>query len=129
MLELGDRGMLKWFARISFLILTLFWGIFALLSGANEYGGGIRGIIKNSPNAIPWIVLLGVNYIAWKWEITVGVIILLIGLILSFFFNMWSPKGLFLVGVIFTPLEVIGILLLIHGILERKKRQGLGNSL
>ena len=75
--------MLKWIARISFLILTLFWGVFALLSGTNEYGGGIGGLIKNSPNALPWIVLLGVNYIAWKKEIAGGVIILLIGLFLS----------------------------------------------
>jgi len=115
--------MLKWFARIPFLIITLFWGIFALLSGANDYGGGIIGIIKNSPNALPWIVLLGINYIAWKWEITGGVIILLIGLSLSFFFNMWSTKGLFLVGMIFIPIEVTGILFVINGILERKKRQ------
>ena len=115
--------MLKWFARIPFLIITLFWGIFALLSGANDYGGGIIGIIKNSPNALPWIVLLGVNYIAWKWEITGGVIILLIGLSLSFFFNMWSERGLFLIGIIFLPIEIAGILFVINGILKRKKRQ------
>jgi hypothetical protein len=124
-----NLDMLKWFARIPFLILTLFWGIFSFLSGANEYGGGIIGIIKNSPNAIPWLVLLVVNYIGWKWEIVGGVIILLIGLFLSFFFNMWRPKGLFLIGMIFIPMEIIGILFLINGVLEQKKRQKLGNNL
>lgn len=113
--------MLKWLARIPLLILTLFWGTFALLSGANEYGGGIIGIIKNSPNALPWLVLLGINYIAWKWEIAGGAIILLTGIFLSFFFNMWQPRRLLLIGMIFIPLMITGILFLINGILEKKR--------
>ncbi len=73
----------NWFrniARYSILSIGMLVFIFALLSGAEEYGGGLHGIIKNSPNALPWVVLLVIVLIAWKWELVGGILIILLGI-------------------------------------------------
>lgn len=61
--------------------------VFALLSGAEGYGGGIKGIIKNSPNALPGMALLVIVFIAWKWELIGGILIILLGLFATWFFS------------------------------------------
>ena len=48
---------LRYTARTILLFISIFWFVFALLSGAEEYGGGVKGIITNSPNALPWLLL------------------------------------------------------------------------
>ena len=53
-------------AIYSLLIIGVLIFIFALLSGAESKGGGVVGIIKNSPNALPWVFLLVLVYVAWK---------------------------------------------------------------
>ena len=45
-------------ARYGLLVLGVFVFFFALFSGARGYGGGIEGIMLNSPNALPWLILL-----------------------------------------------------------------------
>jgi hypothetical protein len=40
--------------------------VFALVSGAEKYGGGFQGLIKNAPSAMPWLMLLFLVYVAWK---------------------------------------------------------------
>ena len=86
-------------ARYVLLTLGIPVFIFALLSGS----GGISGIIQNSPNAIPWLLLLVLVFIAWRWELIGGVIITLLGLIMVYFFNFRSPN-FFLVTFILTLL-------------------------
>ena len=61
--------------------------IFSLVSGAETYGGGMEGIIKNSPNSLPWLLLLGALFIAWKREFIGGSIIVILGASLYLFFN------------------------------------------
>ena len=74
-------------ARYSLLVISILVFIFALFSGAEAYGGGINGLIKNSPNALPWVLLLFLVYIAWKWELIGGAIVSLLGLFMVYFFN------------------------------------------
>ena len=114
--------MLRWTARILLLIITIFWGVFALLSGASEYGGGITGIIKNSPNALPWLVLLIINYLAWKRELIGGIIVLSIALFFSFFFRIWTRGNVFVIVAIFVPLALSGVLFITNFLLLRKKQ-------
>lgn len=78
---------LRYMARYFLLILGILVFIFALLSGAEDYGGGVEGIIKNSPNALPWLILLILVYIAWRWELLGGIIITLLGLSMVYYFN------------------------------------------
>lgn len=76
--------------------------IFALISGSESYGGGIRGIIKNSPNMLPWLVLLIPVIIAWKSERIGGILVFLLGLVLVYFFN--TGPNLFVSTLIATSL-------------------------
>ena len=73
--------------RYILLILGILITFFALLSGAESYGGGIEGIIKNSPNALPWIILIVLILISWKWEFAGGIGLIIFGGCMMFFFN------------------------------------------
>lgn len=100
------------------LVLGILLFIFSLLSGADRLGGGIKGIIYNSPNALPWLILLIAIYIAFKWEMVGGLIILMMGLFTIFFFN--AVENLFVLLVISIPLIVLGKLLVIAWYLDRQ---------
>lgn len=71
---------LRYIARTLLLLFIILIFTFALLSGAEQYGGGLYGILMNSPNALPWLVLLIFYLVAWKWELLGGIIITLLGL-------------------------------------------------
>ena len=90
-------------ARYSLLVITLLVLVFALLSGSEDYGGGITGVIKNSPNALPWLLLLLLVLVAWKRELIGGIIITAAGLYAVYFFNFSGPN-FFLVTFILTLL-------------------------
>ena len=93
-------------ARYSLLIIGVLIFIFALLSGAESKGGGVMGIIKNSPNALPWVLLLILVYVAWKWELVGGIIITALGLFLFYFFN-FAGNNFFLFTFILTLLIIL----------------------
>ena len=73
---------LRNFARYTLLSIGILLFVFALLSGAEKLGGGLSGIIKNSPNALPWVILLTILFVAWKRELTGGMLLVLSGLAL-----------------------------------------------
>jgi len=93
-------------ARYSLLVIGVLVFVFALLSGAENKGGGVMGIIKNSPNALPWVLLLVLVYVAWKWELTGGIIITALGLFLFYFFN-FAGNNFFLFTFILTLLIIL----------------------
>ena len=102
------------------LVISLFWFVFALLSGAEEYGGGIHGILMNSPNAIPWLVLFVFVIIAWRWNLIGGILIGLIGVFTLFFFNAFrEPFALFAISL---PLIIMGGLLIWSWYLVQEKK-------
>jgi hypothetical protein len=86
------------------LFIAAFWFVFALLSGAEEYGGGLQGLIKNSPNALPWLILLIFVFVAWKWSLAGGIIIIGLGIASIFMFGI----ELFGVLAISFPLIILG---------------------
>lgn len=93
-------------ARYSLLVIGVLVFIFALLSGAESKGGEVMGIIKNSPNALPWVLLLFLVYVAWKWELVGGIIITALGLFLFYFFN-FAGNNFFLFTFILTLLIIL----------------------
>jgi len=107
------RKTIYWLPRIIVLVFTVPIFVFALLSGSANYGGGIKGIIMNSPNALPWLVLLGVVYVAWRWEKIGGWLLIALSVIFAFFFDALDNPVVSLV--ILTPILVSGILFLISG--------------
>jgi len=80
----------RYTARISLLIFSVLIFVFALLSGAETFGGGFVGIVKNSSNALPWLVLLVFLFVAWKKELLGGILVSILGIAMMFFFNIRS---------------------------------------
>lgn len=105
-IELKTANILRNIARYTLLVLGILVFIFALLSGSEDYGGGIKGIIKNSLNALPWVILLVLIYVAWKWELVGGIIITLLGIAMLYFFNLRGPN-FFLSTFILTLLIIV----------------------
>ncbi len=93
-------------ARYTLLIVGILVLVFALISGSESYGGGIMGLIKNSPNALPWLILFVFIFVAWKWELTGGIIITLFGVAMFFFFNQ-GPN--FYMATLFLSLLIIAL--------------------
>lgn len=81
-------------ARYTLLFLISITFIFALLSGSKDYGEGFTGILKNSPNTLPWLLLFLLLFIAWKRKLLGGIIVTLFGLYLMYFF--YSPQHFYL---------------------------------
>ena len=101
------------------VVLSSFWFIFALLSGAEEYGGGFSGVLKNSPNALPWLILFVITYIAWKRELIGGIGIIIAALFSVYFFETYRSLVVFL-GISF-PLFTIGSFLILSWHLSKNK--------
>ena len=101
------------------LVITCLVFMFALLSGAERYGGGVKGILLNSPNALPWFLLLIFVFIAWKWELAGGIVITLTGLLTIFFFDFYNPKALPGLFVISLPLIILGGLFILSWYIKR----------
>lgn len=110
---------LRYTARTVLLILAILLFVFSLISGAEQLGGGLEGIILNSPNALPWAFLLGFVYIAWRWELIGGSLIVLMGLFTLFFFKGYEHP--FVLFVITIPLVVFGSFFIISWYLTRKR--------
>ena len=101
-----SEKLIRTIARALLLVIAAFWFVFALLSGAQELGGGIKGIVMNSPNALPWLVLLGLVYVAWRWELVGGSIIAAMGLATIVLFDAYEHLvPLFAISV---PLVLLG---------------------
>ncbi len=107
-------------ARYSLLVIGILVFIFAVLSGDENFGGGFKGIIKNIPNVLPWLLLLVLIYVAWKWELIGGIIITILGFVMLYFFN-FSGLYFFLITFILTLLIIaLGSCFIISWYLRRK---------
>ncbi len=104
------------------MLVSSFWFVVALLSGAERYGGGLYGIFRNSPNALPWLVLFVLVYVSWRWERVGGILVAALGVVTVFFFNAAdSPPVLWAVSV---PLFVCGVFLGLGGHLKKRRKSG-----
>ena len=108
---------LRYIARGVLLLFSILIFVFALLSGAS--GNGIEGVIRNSPNALPWLLLLVFNFVAWKWELIGGIIIVLFSIFAFFAFDMYEEIMSFLI--IGLPLLVLGGLFILSWHLHKKR--------
>ena len=107
-------------ARTILLIVSIFWFVFALLSGAEEYGRGLEGVLMNSPNALPWLLLFLLVYISWKKELIGGSLIMLIGFLTIAFFK--THQHLIIFMLVSLPLIVLGVALMISYYLDKNKK-------
>lgn len=114
-------NILRNIARYSLLVLGILVFIFALLSGSESYGGGITGIIKNSPNAIPWLILLILVFVAWKWELIGGIIITLLGISMIYFFNFTGPNFFLVTFILTIFITMLGAFFVLSWYLRKDK--------
>lgn len=98
---------LRLFARTLLTIITLFWLFFASLSGADLFTDGFKGIIKNLPNTLPWIGIIIINILAWKKELLGGILLILSGLYLGYFFGV-HEGNLTVLFLIVIPFVLLG---------------------
>ena len=117
--SLKTANTFRFIARYSLLVLGVTVFIAALFFGAADYGGGIKGIIKNSPNALPWALLLAVLLIAWKKEKIGGIIITILGIVLVYFFNFSGPNFWWSTFVMTLLIPILGSFFLISSYLRR----------
>jgi len=80
--------------KVIALILGIIFGVliftFALISGAEAYGNDFMSLLKNSPNALPWLLFLLLIWFAWKHELMGGLILMGLGFSLFFLFETFS---------------------------------------
>ena len=107
-------------ARTILLVVSIFWFVFALLSGAEEYGGGLKGILINSPNVLPWLLLFLLVYISWKKELIGGSLITLMGFLTIAFFKTYRYFIIFML--VSLPLIVLGGFLIISYYLDKNRK-------
>lgn len=74
-------------ARYSILVIASILFVFSLLSGSESYNGTLKGVLSNSMNTLPWLILFILLFVAWKRELLGGVLIVLFGLWAICFFN------------------------------------------
>ena len=110
---------LRYTSRITLIIIAISWFVFALLSGSEKLGGGLKGILQNIPNALPGLLLFVIVYVAWKRELIGGLAVTLIGLFTIFFFQTY--KSLITLLGISLPLIIIGVFLLTSWYLTKNK--------
>lgn len=106
-------------ARYGLLVISLTVMVFALLSGSED-----GGILRNSPNALPWFVLFMATLYAWKQETFGGSVILILGFAMLYYFN-FSGKNFFLSTFILCLLIIIlGFFLVVSGYVRKKRQAG-----
>jgi len=93
--------------KILLLIIALGLLIFSLMSGFENSGG-----FKNLPNGLPWLVMLIIVLVAFRWEIIGAILLILFGIFTALFFSF---------GIVFfiitLPILALGTILLFMSLL------------
>ena len=109
-------------AKFGLLFTGVVFFVFAFFSGAETYGGGIVGLIYNFPNTLPWLIVLFITYIAWRWELIGGILVFFLGVGTFFFFNVYETKSLFAFFVMSFPFLLLGLLLVATYLIQTKRQ-------
>jgi hypothetical protein len=99
-------------------VFCLTWFIFALLSGVEEAGG----VLRNRPNALPWVGLAFLVAVAFRYERLGGGLIVAAGLFTAVYFDtlaVWQMMVL-----IPLPLILFGGAPIYVGSIDPLARQG-----
>ena len=108
--------------QILLLLITTLVFVFALLSGSEGYGEGFMGIVKNSPNALPWVLLFSFNYLVWKKELYGGIILVIFGLFITWLFNFRGPNFWWTTFALTSLIPLLGVIFILLGLRKSKTR-------
>ncbi len=107
-------------ARYTLLSIGALLFVFALFSGAESFGGGFMEVIKNSPNAAPWLGLLVFVFIAWKWELFGGILITALGIFVTWYMSIRGDNFFVLPFIFFMLIILMGVFFLLSWYLRKK---------
>lgn len=112
---------IKLLTGIGLLILGVLVFVFALVSGSEEVG-----LLKNSPNALPWLLLLVLTIYSFKKPVFGGLLIILYGLALVYFFNFRGTNFFLTTFILTMVIPLLGFVILASGyylenVLKRKQ--------
>ena len=119
---MNDRQLYRWsilmgqIARYLLLGISVLLLVFALVSGSEE-----AGLIKNSPNTLPWVGLLAVTLVAGKYKTLGGLMIFLVGITMIYFFNFRGPNFFFFTFVLTLLITFLGFVVMLSGYIEHSK--------
>ncbi|MFY0674008.1 MAG: hypothetical protein JXQ87_11410 [Bacteroidia bacterium] len=114
---------LKYTSLVSVSLISILIFVFALVSGSAAYGVGLAAIIRNIPNATPWIGLILITIISWRNSLAGGICITIFGIAAVYFFN-FSGANFFLSTFVLTcSTVVLGLMLLASYFLKPRKFQ------
>lgn len=114
---------LKYIARYTLLLIASLLLVFSVVSGSEDYGGGLTGLLKNSPNAIPWLVLILLIFIAWKHELLGGTLIFLCGLWFVYFFNFSGPNFWWITFFLTALIPIMGLVFVLSWYLNKRQKE------
>ncbi|MBN2056634.1 hypothetical protein JW905_17035 [bacterium] len=101
------------------LAWSLWWFVFGLLSGAREAGGGIAGLLRNAPNALPGVLFVLIAVAALRYPMVCGFLLVAagIGAMLLFRVLRWHDPVMLLtmLGLLVAPPVLAGILFIVTG--------------
>ena len=101
-------------ARTALLVVTLFWIIFGIITGFNNEGG-ISAIFDNFNTILPWLAIVVLWFIAWRWEVLGGVFIIAFSIYMASYLGVFegeTTQGLMII----TPLAMTGFMFVFIGI-------------
>ena len=119
--RIRTANILRYTARYFLLVAGILVFLFALVSGSEQYGGGVRGILQNSPNALPWVILLAALYIAWKRELAGGILITLTGIGMLVLFILKANQFFWPVLLLVLVIMLLGIFFILSWYLRRER--------
>ena len=100
--------------HIFLFVFSLILFVFSLISGAKP---SAEGIIENLPNTAPWIIMLVLNFIAYKYKLVGGILLTtyVIALVLLLIF-LNKTNHIFFLLLILSPFFLAGVLFTVQGI-------------
>lgn len=104
--------------KIILLAMSVFWFIFSWISGAKP---GFKGFLMNFPNTIPWIILILLIGLLWKFEFAGGILITILGIFTIFIFDAIEQP--FVLLTISLPLTALGLFFVVKNLKRKNKKK------
>ncbi len=103
-------------ALIALTVLSVLLLVFSLLSGSEDYGGGLAGIVKNSPNSLPWVVFAMAVFIAWRRNVWGGILITIFGGVITYYFNFTGSNFFLITFIVCLFVVFLGLAVVFSGL-------------
>ena len=121
---MSDKGqkIFYWFPRIVGIICSLFCFILAFGVFAEEDWTPLEKTIGFLMQLIPFLIMIILLLIAWKWEFIGGISYILLGIAIIVYMILFRPERWYNSFILSGPLFFVGLLFIIHYLIFEKKK-------